>query len=218
MWKENCNMNEELQYEPFDDKGKVVCQICGKSYLVISPRHLAVHKIEYSDYTKRYPTAPLSSEQFTIKSKYGKNSTLFVKEIDEDIMEEEVYVDEEPELEELELETALKRVVDEVRDPVQVRKMRVLDHLRLHFANVEKDFTIRHISQISKKQLFEYITDFCDPILKIVIQFPNTFWHNKDAHLDPLKNHRLREHNWKVLIVESRNPTVDQIDSVIDSM
>ena len=151
-------MNEELQYEPFDDKGKVVCQICGKSYLVISPRHLAVHKIEYSDYTKRYPTAPLSSEQFTIKSKYGKNSTLFVKEIDEDIMEEEVYVDEEPELEELELETALKRVVDEVRDPVQVRKMRVLDHLRLHFANVEKDFTIRATPKLSELlSTIEYI-------------------------------------------------------------
>ena len=88
-WKENHNMNEELQYPDFDDKGKVVCQICGKSFQVISPRHLALHKIQYADYTKRYPTASLSSEQFVIKSKYGKNSTLFVddKDIDDSIMD-----------------------------------------------------------------------------------------------------------------------------------
>jgi hypothetical protein len=213
-------MNDELQYPEHDDKGKVVCQICGKSFQVISPRHLALHKIQYSDYTKRYPSAPLSSEQFIIKSKYGKHSDLFVDDadIDESIMEEEILVDEEPELEELELETGLKKVVDEVRDPVQVHKMRVLDHLRLHFANVEKDYTVRYISPLSKKHIFEYITDFCDPILKIVIQFPNTFWHNKDRHIDPLKNRRLEEHNWKVLVVESRNPSVQDIDKAVDSM
>lgn len=213
-------MNEELQYPEFDDKGKVVCQICGKSYLVISPRHLATHKIQHADYVKRYPDAPLSCEQFAVKSKYGKNSDLFVtkEDIDDDIMEGEIIVDEEPEMEELEFETALKRVVDEVRDPVQVQKMRVLDHLRLHFANVEKDYSIRQMSPVSKKQIFEFITDFCDPVLKIVIQFPNTFWHNKDRNIDPLKNSKMEEHNWKVLIVKAKNPSSEDIDSVIDSM
>jgi hypothetical protein len=214
-------MNQEkLQYEPFDDKGKVVCQICGKSYQVISPRHLATHKIEYADYTKRYPDAPLASDEFTVKSKYGKNSTLFVndKDINDDIMEEEIYVDEEPELEDIELETALKKVVEETRDPVQVQKMRVLDHLRLHFANVEKDHTIREISPMTGKHIFEYITDFCDPVLKVVIQFPNTFWHNKDMHLDPQKNLRMRQYKWQVVVIESKVPSVKEIDSAIDSM
>jgi uncharacterized Zn finger protein (UPF0148 family) len=36
----------ELLYPLFDEKGKVVCQICGKSFLVISPTHLSIkHKI-----------------------------------------------------------------------------------------------------------------------------------------------------------------------------
>ena len=213
-------MNEKLPYEPFDDEGKVVCQICGKSYQVISPRHLAVHKIQYADYTKRYPDAPLASEQFTAKSRYGKNSSLFVddKDIGDDILDEEIYVDEEPELEEFEMENALKKIVEETRDPMALQKMRVLDHLRLHFANVEKDYSIRHISPISKKQIFEYITDFCDPVLRIVIQFPNAFWHNNDNYMDPLKNDRLKEHNWKVLEVKSRAPSVENIDAAIDSM
>ena len=213
-------MNDELQFSEFDDDGKVVCQICGKAFQVISPRHLALHKIQYSDYTKRYPDAPLSCEQFVIKSKYGKNSTLFVndKDIDESIMDEEIIVDEEPELEELELENALKKVIDEVRDPVQVQKMRVLDHLKLHFANVEKDYSIRQLSPISKKQIFDFITDFCDPILKIVIQFPNTFWHNNDRSIDPLKNNKLEQYKWKVLVVKTKNPSINDIDNVIDGM
>ena len=213
-------MNEALPYEPFDDEGKVVCQICGKSYQVISPRHLAVHKIQYADYTKRYPDAPLASDQFTVKSKYGKNSGLFVddKDINDDIIDEEIYVDEEPELEDLEFETAIKKMVEETRDPMAVQKTRVFDHLRLHFANVEKDYSIRHISPISKKQIFEYITDFCDPVLRIVIQFPNTFWHNNDRYMDPLKNDKLKKHNWKVIEVKSKAPSPEDIDSVIDSM
>lgn len=213
-------MNNELQYPEFDEDGKVVCQICGKSFQVISPRHLALHKIQYADYTKRYPSAPLSSEQFIVKSKYGKHSDLFVndEDIDDAVIDEEILVDEEPELEELELETALKKVIEETRDPVQVHKMRVLDHLRLHFANVEKDFVIRHISPLSQKQLFEYITDFCDPVLKIVIQFPNTFWHNNDTSIDPLKNLKLEEQNWKVLEIKSKSPSAQDIDKVVDNM
>jgi hypothetical protein len=213
-------MNQELPYESFDDEGKVVCQICGKSYEVISPRHLAVHKIQYADYTTRYPDAPLSSDTFNAKSKYGKNSTLFVddKDINDDVLDEEVYVDEEPELEELELENALANIVEGSRDPMVVQKMRVLDHLRLHFVNIEKDYTVRYISPISKKLIFEYITDFCDPILKLIIQFPNTFWHNKDGHVDSLKYNRLKDQKWKVLTVKSRSPSGQDIDSVIDSM
>ena len=140
------------------------------------------------------------------------------KDITDDIMEEEIFVDEEPELEDLEFEVALKKVVDEVRDPVQNQKMRVLDHLRLHFANIEKDYKIRHISKLSKKQLFEYITDFCDPVLKLVIDFPDTFWHNNDRNIEPLKYHKLQEKGWKVLIVNGKAPGPKDIDKVIDAM
>lgn len=210
-------MNEELQYEPFDMEGNVVCQICGKSYQVISPRHLAVHKIKFADYTKRYPDAPLSSKIFKAKSKYGKNNNLFVDDIDSSL-EEEIIVFEEPELEELEFESGMKKIVEESRDHMVVQKMRVLDHLRLHFANIEKDYTVRYISPLSKKLIFEYITDFCDPILRIIVQFPNTFWHNKDSYPDPLKNNNLEDHNWKVLTVDSRAPSPSDIDEVVDSM
>jgi hypothetical protein len=212
-------MNKELPFEPFDNKGKVVCQICGKSFLVISPRHIAVHKIKYADYTKRYPTAPLSSDAFNVKSKYGKNSTLFVDDADlkGDLLDEEIMVDEEPELDDLEFENEMHKIMEEVRDPMAAQKLRVLDHLRLHFANIEKDYMVRHYAP-NKNLIYEFVTDFCDPVLRVVIQFPNTFWHNNDKHIDPLKNRKLEEQNWKVLIVDSRAPTPRDIDKVIDSM
>ncbi|MCK5608391.1 hypothetical protein KAR91_41295 [Candidatus Pacearchaeota archaeon] len=209
-------MNQELPYAEFDDEGKVVCQICGKSYQVISPRHLAIHKLLYADYTKRYPDAPLASDQFTVKSKYGKHTGLFKEE--EVVVDEEIFVDEEPELEEIELEEALDKVVNEIRDHVQVGKMMVLDHLRLHFANIEKDYVITEISPMSKKLLFQFITDFTDPVLKIVFDFPDTFWHNIDANVDPLKKEKLNQHGWKIVTCKSKSPTTQQLNAMLDNM
>lgn len=213
-------MNEEYQYSLFDEEGKVVCQICGDSFQVISPRHLTKHKIQYADYTKRYPDAPLSSKQFAAKSKYGKTDGLFESEDDLEnvIGDEETYVEEDVDFDELRLDEIIQTQLREIKDPIQRQKAIVFDHLRSHFANLEKDYLLREISPVSKKQLFEFITDFCDPVLRIVIQFPNTFWHNRDSNVDPLKNDKLKEQGWKVLEINSKAPSVEDIDSVIDSM
>jgi uncharacterized Zn finger protein (UPF0148 family) len=209
-------MNQEYQYPLFDDEGKVVCQICGDAFQVISPRHLTKHKIQYADYTKRYPDAPLSSDQFAAKSKYGKAKDLFSS--DDAIGDEEIYVEEDTDFDELNLDEIIQKQLKEIKHPMMAQKDRIYDHLRTHFANIEKDYMIREISPLSKKQLFEYITDFCDPVLRIVVQFPKAFWHNKDMNIDPLKRKRLKERGWKVLDVNSRAPSLEDVDSVIDSM
>jgi uncharacterized Zn finger protein (UPF0148 family) len=214
-------MNKEYQYPLFDDEGKVVCQICGKSFLVISPRHLSKHKIQYSDYTKRYPDAPLSSDQFNVKSKYGKEKGFFVDENVDNIIadEESIYVEEDTDFDELNLDEVIQKQLKHIQqDPMKIQKAKIFDHLRTHFINVEKDYLIREISQVSNKLLFEFITDFCDPVLRIIIQFPNTFWHNKDTIIDPLKNQKLQEQGWKILEINSRAPSTEDIDSAIDSM
>ena len=47
---------EEYSYPLFDENGKVNCQICGKPFMVISPRHLSgKHKIQYGEYKLRFP-------------------------------------------------------------------------------------------------------------------------------------------------------------------
>lgn len=204
-------MMGEYQHPLFDEKGKVVCQICGKSYLVISPKHLKVkHNIQYHDYTKRYPKAPLSSQEFVALGKYGKNKDIFIKEgeIGEEVQVEEIEVD----IEELELEKLVKKEVH--LNPMQAAKSRILDHLKIYFANIRKDYLIQQYG-VDKNLKFEFITDFCDPVLKVVIQFPDTFWHNQEAFYDANKNIKLQQYGWKIIEIPSKSPQFDLIDQYV---
>lgn len=216
----------EYQYPMFNEQGKVICQVCGKPYLVISPRHLGTHNIKYDEYKLRFPDAPLSSEEFNASSKYGKEKTIFVEEEmskfeeeadlpDDD--DEEIIVDEEPDVEE---EIDLTKLIEQERDETDIMarsKNKILDHLRAYFTNIEKDYMIRQYG-VDKRLKFEYITDFCDPILKIVIQFPKTFWHNQELAIDPNKNNKMREYGWKVIEFDSMSPTLEQIGAYIESL
>lgn len=211
-------MNEEnmLPYPPLDEEtGKIHCQICGKKYLVISPKHLIKHNISHADYTKRYPSAPLSSKEFNIKSKYGKIKDLF-KPIESDELEE-IIVDEEPIIEDdINIEKILKEKAQ--IDPVKQSKSQILDTLRSYFTNVRQDYMIEEYGPMSGRMKYQFITDFTDPILRVVIQFPNTFWHNNDVNIDLLKNEKLTDDGWKVLVVKNRAPNRKDVQKVVDAM
>ena len=205
---------EKLQYPPFDEEtGRIHCQICGKKYLVISPKHLLKHDITHSDYTKRYPNAPLSSKEFGAKSKYGKVKDLFAP-IESDELEE-IIVSEEPNIEDdIDIEKILKE--KSYIDPVKQSKTQVLDTLKYYFTNIRQNYLIEEFGPMSGKLKYHFITDFADPILRVVVQFPNSFWHNRDIHIDPLKNDKLREDGWKVIVVKSRSPNRKDIQRVVD--
>lgn len=203
----------EYPYPLFDEKGKVVCQICGKPYLVISPRHLQKHNVKYADYTKRFPDAPLSNEEFAARGKYGKNKDLFIHPENEEVIGEDILVDE-PEVEEMDdverfIETEMKAT-----DPIRAMKIKIRDHLRLYFSNIEMDYLIRQFGS-DKRLKYEFITDFCDPVLKVVIQFPDTFWHNHDLCIDLNKTLKLEKYGWKVYKIGSNNPSLKRIDETL---
>ena len=207
---------EKLPYPPFDEEtGKIHCQICGNKYLVISPKHLQKHNITHPDYTKRYPTAPLSSKEFNAKSKYGRVKDLFAPVESDEL--EEIVVAEEPNIEdEIDVEKILKEKSHV--DPVKQSKAQVLDTLKSYFTNVRQDYMIEEYGSMSKRLKYQFISDFTDPVLRVVIQFPNAFWHNNDVHIDPQKNTKLRDDGWKVLFVKNRAPTRRNIQNVVESM
>jgi hypothetical protein len=216
----------EYPHPMFDEQGKVVCQLCGKSYLVISPRHLGTHKIKYDEYKLRFPDAPLSSEEFNASSKYGKEKTLFVeKEMDKfeddeplpDEKVEEIIVNEDPDIDE-EIDLSMLIETDKKENDVMARsKNAILDHLRVYFTNIEKDYLIDQYGTDNKLK-FHFITDFCDPVLKIVIQFPKTFWHNQEIGIDPNKNLKLEQYGWKVIEFNKPNPSLKEITNMIESL
>jgi len=203
----------EYPYPLYDEKGKVTCQICGKPFLVISPKHLQKHNVKHADYTKRFPNAPLANKEFAARGKYGKNKDLFIHPENEEIIGEDILVDEQH-IEELDdVEFFMKGEMKAI-DPIRSMKVKLRDHLRLYFSNIKMDHLIRQFGTDNKLKL-EFITDFCDPVLKVVIQCPDTFWHNNDMYIDLNKTVKLEQYGWKVFEITSNNPSFAQIDEVL---
>lgn len=214
----------EYQYPFLSEEGKVICQVCGKPYLVISPRHLNTHNIKYDEYKLRFPDAPLSSDEFNAAAKYGKEKVVFVEkemetfEDETDLPDEEVeeiIVDEDPEIEdEINLREELEKENKEV-DIMAIQKNKILDHLRIFFTNIEKDYMI-YFRGVDGTLKSRFITDFADPVLKVVVDFPKTFWHNDDLTPDPNKKLKLNQAGWKIIEIKSMAPKLSEITSRIE--
>jgi len=207
----------DYDYPLLDDNGKVICQLCGKSFLVISPKHLINHNVTHAEYKMRFSNAPLSSAEFDQKSKYGKVKGIFEKEptVVKEMIGDETFVDEEPEVEE---EIDLQRVIEsEKRNSIQESKYKIYDHLRMYFSNVKMDYSIRE-NLPDGRTLFEFITDFADPILKVDIEFPNSFWHNRDWGVDLNRNEKLKNAGWKVIEIKGPAPSFSDIDKYLEKL
>jgi uncharacterized Zn finger protein (UPF0148 family) len=201
-------MNEP--YPIFNEKGKIVCQICGKAFQFISPRHLKKHNTTLEQYRRRFPNIPLTTKEFNAKSKYAKKGNDLFK-IDKEIIS--TPQEDDPVIEELDLREELQKTVKKL-DPMQSMKRKILEHLRIYFSNIQQDFSIKEIGP-QNQLMYEFITDFCDPILKVVFQFPDTFWHNEEANIDTNKNIKLEKHGWKVVEIHSSSPSLDKIDEAV---
>lgn len=204
--------------------GKVICQVCGKPFLTISPRHLKKHDMTYDEYKMKFPDAPYSSEEFSVRSVYGKNKDMFkeavqeeeeikIEELEDEITDNEEEVD--PLIEELEI---IKKQEASVKlDKIQGTKKNILNHLSIMFSNVQQDYFIEE-KTISGQLKYKYITDFADPILKVAFFFPKTFWHNDDGYYDELRDSNIQKDGWKIVRVGKMNPTLKDIDDAIQEV
>jgi len=207
----------EYEFPMFTDDGKINCQLCGKPFLVISPKHLLSHAITHAEYKLRFPNAPLSSSHHGNRSRYGKVKGIFEEEkpIVSEMIGDEKVIYEEPEVED---EIDLQKVIEtHKRDAIQDAKHRIFDHLKMYFTNIKMDYLIRE-DLMDGRTIFEFITDFADPVLKINIQFPKVFWHNSDQHIDLNRDEKLAEHGWKVLRIKEVSPSFNSIDSAIKNI
>jgi hypothetical protein len=221
----------EYKHPLTDENEKVICQECGMSYNIITPRHLQKHDITLNDYRNKYPKAPISSKEFTAKSQYGKQTNLFIT--DKEFVKEE--------LEKIEKEIVLEKdsdddFPDEVAPTIDEKlnyneiysekdqkktnyfsltKDIVLDHLKMFLPHVTKDYIIQIIT-MDKRIIYECISDFADPVLKVNVEFPKAFWHNSMGFEDTCRNLKLREDGWKVIVVDSNHPTFEQIQEALD--
>lgn len=217
-------METTYPYPFTNSKGKVLCQMCGKPFLIISPRHLKRHEVTLNEYKLRFPDAPISGEEFNAQSLHGKNKNLFLQN-GEDVEEVTVSLETEPveEIpepiveEEINIEELYNKTLPQQVDHCDASKDKILDHLNSFFSNMKKDHLIQ-IYTMDNRLLHEFISDFADPVLKINFEFPKTFWHNRMNGSDEIRDLRLKENGWKVIRNNSRNPTYQDIEKIIDGL
>jgi len=207
----------EYPFKFVDEDGKVLCQLCGKPCQIITPRHLGLHSITFADYKKQFPKAPISSKEFNARSVYGREKGIFVKKTLDELentgvfdKEDEIAVLEEPEISQL----IIEEVTDTSKDICNISKNRILDFLRTLFTNIKKDYLIQVFTP-DKQLVFETISDFADPVRKINIEFPKTFWHNQDVYIKPSRNVLLKQEGWTVIEIKSKSFNLQEVENII---
>lgn len=206
--------------EHFTKDGKVICQLCGKPYKIISPTHLKnSHGMSLDTYKEQFSEAPLSSKQFKAQQQF-KSKTRKPKE--EPKNEKDLYkelIDEEPispieELKKEEMKVDSKPIEFQTTSKA---KLAILNHLVKKYPNIKESYTIVKHS-LSGQLEYSYMTDICDPIEKIDMIFPNAGWHNRYNHQKVIRKNRLESDAWRVIVVESEDPTIKELDELLSNL
>jgi len=224
----------EHSYPEFNDEGKVICQICGRPFLVISVTHLKKHGITLDQYRTRYPDMSISSNEFKSRGKFGRMG-LFKQEskepegdiiTDDDLPEKKAEHVTGPVIEEIDfsdvakvepsVEPSAESPVKPSSNPITRKRQEIIDYLRGIFPSVQENYLIQKVN-LGGHLEYEFITDFADPLLKIDFEFPKTFWHNKNRYENSRRNEILRSDGWKVVEIQSNNPTLKMLEETVSS-
>jgi hypothetical protein len=202
-----------MKYPPFNEKGKVFCQECGKTFMILTPSHLKTHQLKYSEYQDKYPDAPLTTEQFKALSKYSRPKKY--TEEDMQILGKEVVIDEDIPVIDDNFEMPKNQVAKSFSTPMEAKKYEIFNFLAEFLPDLKMDYNIE-IFDVQQTLIFSAISDFADPFLQINVQFPDTFWHNIDmVGEDPNRDRKLRDNGWKTITVKSKSPSIKLIEKEI---
>jgi hypothetical protein len=218
----------------YDEKGLVICQECGKSFGQITVQHLKLHNMSQAEYKTKYPNYSVTGKPFRAKQKF-KNIKIFNDSPSEIPLPEEIKIEETNEFDldkipivSKEFANDISAFIEEVKtfteedkihnypDPtnsIHKDKLKILNFLLFYFKDLKNSYFIE------KKNIFgilEYrlITDICIPSRKINIEFPNTFWHNRDIPKDNRDN-MLKNSGWRIIDINTIRPTVTDVKNAL---
>ena len=207
---------KEWNFSAFNAKGKVMCQVCGKPYMILTPSHLKTHGLKYSEYNRKFPGAPMTTEEFKALSKYSKPSKY--TEEDMKILGKETIIDDDIPVIDDDFEMPKVQVSKKFSNPIDAKKHQIFSFLVEFLPNLKMDHLIK-IMNVQNVHQHSVISDFADPFMKINVEFPDTFWHNMNTGFrDPNRNGKLREYGWKVITVKGPNPSIKAIDKALRSV
>jgi hypothetical protein len=210
---------------------KVKCMECGKPQGRITNWHLQrVHNMTMKTYRAKYPDAELVSDETKVRTKYAK-AEIFTKEdviTDEESksiltqMERSPIVNRKkfPQVEELDLSFAKKLrdikqtkklEYDDPKNLISKSKLLLLNYLISEFADVRNNFFIEKLTPTGVVD-FKYITDIVIYDFKVILEFPNSFWHNNMLGIsNNVRTDDLIGEGWKIVNVNSKMPTVEEL-------
>ena len=226
----------------FSEDGRAICQLCGRSFHVITPKHLErKHDTTIKLYREQFPEFPIVSKQFMAKQQ-RQRSTLFqgaeeekkkeVEEVLETIRRNEDFIEEgEPEIalpiEEDETRIPKIEEVDFEKEPLPVppkdeiefletspqEKIDIVRYLKGIFPHMKNNFAVEKRG-LHGEMHYQLVTDMADPKLRVIFSFPRSFWHNETLDFNRLKEQLIAD-GWDVVVINSRNPSIGDVEKVL---
>ena len=195
----------------YDEDGKVICQVCQKSFHFITPRHLNLHGITSDEYKEKY-NAPLFKKDFyTEGKKRGKPSVIEKQSVIEELIE----FKENDEIKDLSTNKAQK--VKNHLDPME-DKNDIIDFLKTIYESIETNTFITKYDE-NGYITYSYITDIIDRNSKTIFDFPNSFWHNIQTGIsNHVKKRILESDGWKFIEISETMPRIHHIREKISSL
>ena len=214
----------------YDDNGLVICQLCGKVYHFITPKHLSKsHEMTTKEYREKFPEAPMARKGFydTLKEKKETRKIMekeivlepIVEELNDSIIED---LDESFDSDSFkESESIVKLaerkvpVPEKSSDPMD-DKMKIISYLKLSFPNIKNNYMFKKKKPDGTVEC-QFVTDMADPSFKIMFDFPKAFWHNEQIGISShIRNQLLKSYGWKIITITTSMPKVlDKVTSFL---
>jgi hypothetical protein len=234
------DMANEHPYPLTDEKGDCVCQLCGKAFKVLTLSHLQkTHQTDMQTYRKRFPEAIVTSQQTKARMKYSaildRGDSSLIEEVvdnsdtitDKDSgsnnkgnkISERNYLDQLIEKTLNPFESIEERKYADfeslpAKGALQDQRNSILEVLKRYFPNMQSNCLVRRTSP-SGTLSFEFITDFADPVMKVIVDFPDMGWHNKDKFHTPvsLKDSKLKASGWKIIRILKGQDLIERLEN-----
>jgi uncharacterized Zn finger protein (UPF0148 family) len=222
---EEFKSNSTILFANETEDGDCICQMCGKVFKSITPTHLKKdHDMTILQYKQDFPDARMvSKSKITKRSNSLRknklndiNETLnefenernkpienIIEEMDDDIGNS-IEIDDYNFGDDIDVKTKndlfsdLKTNVD----PITKIKSNIINKIKPYLNNIKSNFIIEQKSIRGNNLLFSHVTDFADPVKKVVIDFPGAFFHNQGRGSNELKYKTLKEYGWKIIIIK----------------
>lgn len=196
----------------YDEDGKVICQVCQKSFHFITPRHLNLHNITSDEYKEKYNTPLFRKDFYTEGKKRGRPSTIEKHPVEillnKPVIEELVEFKECDEIKDLSVNKVQK--VKNHLDPME-DKNDIIDFLKTIYKDIEiNTFITKHDK--NGCIVYSYMTDIIDRKSKTIFDFPNSFWHNVQVGVsNHIKKRMLENDGWKFVEITVTMPRLHHI-------